>query len=113
MKWKDKKLWLCALLYAAAVLIWSGCMGGWGDPRGGGYVRAIPELLIPLVWMVGLYWKWSGNWTGEDNLPWAVLLALVTLPYLPLAIVGYGTWLCPIGSVVMGIACIAVKKKCG
>jgi len=112
MKWKDGKLWACGLMYAATVLLLSR-FGGWGDPRRSAPWCVLLELLISLIWMVGVYWKWSGHWTQEDNVPWAVLLVLVTLPYIPLVVVGYGTWLCPGGSVVLGIGCIFVKNKCG
>ena len=113
MKRKDAKLWICAAAYAVIVWSLSRCMGGWGDPRGGGIYRVLPELLIPLVWMAGVYWKWSGNWTREDDVPWLVLLLMVNLPYLPPAVVGYGTWLCPIGSMLVGVGCVVIKKKCG
>ena len=112
MKWKDRRLWICVLLYGAIIWLLS-WLGEWGDPRATSLWYVAFQLPIPMVWVTGLYWKWSGKWTREDNVPWAVLLTLVNLPYFPVAVVGLGPWLCPVGSVIVGMGCAAIKKKCG
>lgn len=112
MKWNERKLWACILAYAAIVLVLSR-ISAWGAFRDPAPYRVLLEMLTVFVWMVGIYRCWSGCWCSGDGEAWAAMLVLSTFPHVPLSLIGYGSWVCLGGSVVIGIGMYICKKKRG
>ena len=109
---RDKKLWICAGIYAVVVVILVQ-ISAWGDPYDPAPYRVLLELITPLVWLGGIYRRWSGRWQQDDNGAWVGLLVITTLPHIPMTMIAAGPWFCLGGSVLVGVLMILWNKKVG
>lgn len=101
MNWKDQKLWICAGVYVL-ILLFLSQISAWGDRYDPAPHRILFEIVTVLVWMTGIYWRWSGRWQQEDNRAWTALLLISAAPHILFSLVGYGSRLCLGGSVLVG-----------
>ena len=102
---KDRKFWLCALLFAGLL----GLAAGFehiDQYHPFPYIMMFHALTL-FSWLSGLYHRWKPG----DRRAWGILVLLCALPQMLMCMVSYVSWVCLGVSLVLGAGAILKGEK--
>ena len=102
---KNRKFWLCALLFAGLL----GLAAGFehiDQYHPFPYIMMFHALTL-FSWLSGLYHRWKPG----DGRAWGVLVLLFALPQIFMCMVSYVSWVCLGVSLVLGAGAILKGEK--
>ena len=102
---KNRKFWLCALLFAGLL----GLAAGFehiDQYHPFPYIMMFHALTL-FSWLSGLYHRWKPG----DGCAWGVLVLLCALPQIFMCMVSYVSWVCLGVSLVLGAGAILKGEK--
>lgn len=105
------KRWIACTGLFFVLMFFMSRISAWGDIYDPAPYRILFEGLTVLLWVRGLYLRWTGRWTREGQVAWGIFVLFLALPHIPFSLIGAGSWVSLGGSLILGTAAILRAGK--